>query len=130
MSLKMTTQMEWIHLASYSKFHPDNLERLKPDDRVYSLPDKIVPPPPLASLTEHDKKVRKGWGHTLCCEKPFGPVETTTRIKDNVNPKIGGSWTSTFHFEKGTSCSKSAMYGGSLIEPSFEALVEMRAKKG
>ena len=27
MSLRMTQQMEWVHLARYSTYHPDNLNR-------------------------------------------------------------------------------------------------------
>jgi len=66
----------------------------------------------------------------MCCERPYGPCETTTRIKDNVTAKVGGSWLRTEQFEKGNSVSNSAMYGGSYIEPSFEQLVELRGKKG
>ena len=35
MSIKLTTQMDWVKYASYSKYHPDNLQR--PDN--FKLPD-------------------------------------------------------------------------------------------
>jgi hypothetical protein len=58
------------------------------------------------------------------------PLQTTTRIKDTVTPKIGSSWSATIHAERANSTSQSAMYGGSCREPSFEELVEMRSRKG
>ena len=70
------------------------------------------------------------WGHTQSSERAYARNETTTRIKERVTAKVGGNWNSTYHFEKGNSVSKSAMYGGALVDPSFEQLVEMRAKKG
>eukprot|EP00966_Prymnesium_polylepis_P000144 3093-Prymnesium_polylepis.1 len=54
---------------------------------------------------------------------PYARNKTTTHINDNVTPKVGTSWVSTHHFEKGSSISRSAIYGGSLVEPSFEQLV-------
>jgi len=117
--------MDWIKHATYSAYHPDNLNKLP-----HSLPGPVAKPPPLDSLSEVDKKVKGGWGHELCCEKPFGPCETTTRIKDTVTPKIGSSWSATIHAERANSTSQSAMYGGSCREPSFEELVEMRSRKG
>ena len=117
--------MDWLKHATYSTYHPDNL--LKQDN---SLPDQVKGPAPLAPITEIDRKVKGAWGHRLCGERPYGPSETTTRIKDNVTPKIGSTWIATMHFERGYSTSQSAMYGGSYIEPSFEQLVEMRTKKG
>jgi len=117
--------MDWIKHASYSRYHPDNLHKLP-----HALPEPVKAPPPVTQLSEVDKKVFKGWGHKLCCERPYGPVETTTRIKDNVTAKVGNTWRTTMHFEKGYSTSNSAMYGGSYIEPSFEQLVEMRSRKG
>ena len=83
--------MDWIHYATFSKYHPDNIAR-EPD---LSLPEPAVGPEPHAKLTELDKK--KGmWGHQLCCEKPFGPSETTVRIKDGVTPKVGQQWNTQF----------------------------------
>ena len=117
--------MDWLHHATYSRFHPDNLNKLP-----LGLPEPVKGPAPVTELSATDKKVYGGWGHRLCCEKPYGPCETTTRIKDNVTPKIGSTWIATMHFEKGNSTSQSAMYGGSCREPSFEELVEMRSKKG
>ena len=116
--------MDWQHKASYSRYHPDNLNKLPPQ-----LPDPVKGPPPVVQLDPIDKKLRGGWGHVQCCERPYGPSETTTRIKVQVTPKVGSSWVATGHFEKGYSISQSAMYGGSYREPSFEELVEMRAKK-
>ena len=69
-----------------------------------------------------DKKVSGAWGHTLCCERAYGPSETTTRIKDNVTTKIGSNWNKTIAVEKGTSTMCSAMYSGSLLERSFSTL--------
>ena len=120
----MTGQNDWLHHATYSAYHPDNVH--KP---VAQLPVPVKAPPPVVFLDDIDKRVRGGWGHTLCCERPYGPTETTTRIKDSVTAKVGGSWRTTIAFEKGASTSNSAMYGGSYREPSFEELVEMRSKK-
>lgn len=117
--------MDWIHKASYSRFHPDNLHKLPPQ-----LPDPVKGPPPVAQFSDVDKKIRGAWGHQLCCEKAFGPSETTTRIKETITPKIGSSWVATIQAEKGFSISQSAVYGGSFREPSFEELVEMRSRKG
>ena len=125
MSLKMTGQMDWLHYAYYSKYHPDNLN--KQDNK---LPEAVKGPAPPAKLTEIDKKVHGAWGHRLCCENPYGPMETTTRIKGDVAPKVGSNWARTVSFERGASTSQSAMYGGSFREPSFEELVQLRAKKG
>ena len=101
-------QMDWLHHATYSRFHPDNLH--KPQNQ---LPESVKAPPAVVSFTKNDKLVRKAWGHTNCCERPYGPSETTTRIKDAVTAKIGSTWIATQHFEKGDSTSQSAMYGGS-----------------
>ena len=152
-----SVQMDWIKNASYSRFHPDNLNKLP-----HALPDPVKGPPPVVSLSQVDRTLRGAWGHRMCCERPYGPCETTTRIKDNVvsvchpcfahappsvralltcmvcslccwnaqTAKVGGSWLRTEQFEKGNSVSNSAMYGGSYIEPSFEQLVELRGKKG
>lgn len=125
MSLKMTVQMDWMHHSSYSRFHPDNLHKLPPQ-----LPGPVKGPPPVVQLDEIDKRVKGAWGHRLCCERPYAPTETTTRIKDSVTAKIGSSWATTIAFEKGNSISQSAMYGGSAREPTFEELVEMRSRKG
>ena len=38
MSIKLTTQMDWMHYSSYSSYHPDNLAR-KAD---LKLPDPIL----------------------------------------------------------------------------------------
>ena len=116
--------MDWLHHATYSRFHPDNLH--KP---VLKLPVPVPGAAPIVALTEIDKKVFKAWGHKLTCEKPYGPSEQTTRIKDGVTPKVGKTWVATIQIERGQSTSNSAMYGGSYREPSFEELVEMRAKK-
>lgn len=118
-------QMDWLHHATYSRFHPDNLHKLQDP-----LPSAVAGPPPTTALTEVDKKVFKAWGHKQCCEKPFGPCETSTRIKDNVTSKVGADWRVSLHFERGASISNSAMYGGSYREPTFEELVELKGKKG
>ena len=117
--------MDWLHHATYSRFRPDNLHKLQ-----QQLPTPVPGPPPTVSLTEIDKKVFKAWGHKYCCEKPFGPCETTVRNKEGVTPKVGKTWVATIQIERGQSTSNSAMYGGSYVEPSFEELVEMRNKKG
>lgn len=117
--------MDWQHHATYSRYHPDNLNK-----QIAPLPEPVKGPRPVAQLTEIDRKVFGGWGHRLCCERPYGPSETTTRIKEAVTAKVGSNWRSTLHAEKGVSISQSAIYGGSFIEPSFEQLVEMRNKKG
>jgi len=118
MSIKLTTQMGWMHYSSYSAYHPDNLAR-KAD---LKLPDPILGPPPIAEITPMDKKVNGAWGHTLCCERAYGPCETTTRIKDNVTNKVGSNWSKTIAVEKGISTMCSAMYSGSQIERSFSTL--------
>jgi len=124
MSIKLTTQMDWVKYASYSKYHPDNLAR--PDNNV--LPSQVRGPPPINQITELDKKISGAWGHRLCCEKAYGPNETTTRIKADVTPKVGvGDWKKTISVEKGISSCCSAMYGGSAIEPTFAEIVNMRA---
>ena len=69
-----------------------------------------------------EKKVQGAWGHKLCCERAYGPNETTTRIKDNVTNKVGQSWSKAIAVEKGISTMCSAMYSGSQVERSFSAL--------
>ena len=125
MSLKMTEQMAYEHLARYGPYHPDNLNR-KVD---LSLPKPVESPAPPAQFTKNER-AQGMWGHRLMAEMPYGTQETTTRIKDSVTPKVGSTWVSTVFFEKGRSTSQSAMYGGSYVEPSFEQLVEMRSRKG
>ena len=125
MSLKLTTQNDWVHCAHYSKYHPDNLTR--PDNNI--LPSMVRGPPPVVQINEMDKKINGAWGHRLCCEKAYGPSETTTRIKGDVTPKVGvGDWKKTITVEKGISACCSAMYGGSAVEPTFAEIVNMRAK--
>jgi len=119
MSIKLTTQMDWKHHASYSKHHPDNMNR---SNNVEALPTACQGPPPLASFNEVEKKVDGRWGHRLACERAYGPCETTTRIKDNVTNKVGSSWDRTITVERGQSTLCSSMYGGSLIERSFSTL--------
>ena len=118
MSIKMTTQMDWAHHSSYSKHHPDNMQR-EADNK---LPEPVLGPPPVTSISEMDKKINRAWGHTLCCERAYGPCETTTRIKDNVTNKVGSNWNKTIAVEKGLSTMCSAMYSGSQLERSFSAL--------
>ena len=118
MSIKLTTQMDWMKFSSYSKYHPDNMARTSD----LKLPDPIVGPPPVAEITELDQKTSGAWGHTLCCERAYGPCETTTRIKDNVTNKVGTNWSKTIAVEKGTSTMCSAMYSGSVVERSFSPL--------
>ena len=120
MSIKLTTQMDWIYkgYGSYSKYHPDNLTRPPKEE----LPDPVLGPGPVAEITELDKKMSGAWGHKLCCEAPYGPNETTTRIKGNVCNKVGTNWDRTITIERGTSTMCSAMYGGSLLERSFSTL--------
>ena len=79
MSIKLTTQQPWIAkgYASYSKNHPDNSARTTDT----SLPDPVRGPAPIDSITPLDKQIYGAWGHKLCCERAYGPNETTTRIK-------------------------------------------------
>ena len=104
--------------STYSRYHPDNLQRVGD----YSLPEPVKGPAAPAKIEEVDMKTKGAWGHRLCCERPYGPNETTTRIKDNVTTKVGSSWNKTITVERGTSTMCSAMYGGSLVERSFSAL--------
>jgi hypothetical protein len=115
--------MDWLHHATYSRYHPDNLNKLPS-----TLPQPVKAPPPVVSLTEIDKTVRGAWGSRLCCERPYGPTDTTTRIKETVTAKVGSSWRATIHCEQSSSQCQSAMYGGSFREPSFEELVALRAQ--
>ena len=117
--------MDWIKHATFSLYHPDNLHK-----QPANLPKPVKGPAPVVILTDIDKKIRGAWGHTLTCEKAYGPCETTTRIKETITPKVGSSWRNTMFFERGSSTSQSAMYGGSYREPSFEELVQLKAKKG
>ena len=123
---RMTTQMEWVHLARYSKYHPDNIQR--PPAQMPSR--EIVGPPPIATFSDAEKTLYNAWGHRLCAEAPYGQSDSRTYIKDRVAPKVGSSWAAAEQFSKGKSVSQSAMYGGGMIEPSFEQLVELRGKKG
>jgi len=125
MSLKMTVQMEHSWRANYSRYHPDNLNKLPP-----TLPEPVKGPPPLAGFSQIEKDVYGAWGHSLCCESANGKNETTVRIKQDVTPKVGQDWRKVAAFEKAKSISMSAMYGGSLREMSFEEIVEARGKKG
>ena len=124
MSLRRV-QMDWQHYATYSAYHPDNFK--KP---TRELPDPVKGAAPLVELNETDKKVFGAWGHRLCCETAYGRNETTTRIKEQVAPKIGSNWRATIGFERGQSTSNSAMYGGSYRELTFEEMVELKGKKG
>ena len=101
MSIKMTTQMDWIRKghASYSKYHPDNFARPDRD----GLPSPVKGPAAITQISDIDKKIYGAWGHELCCEKAYGPCETTTRIKDNVTTKVGSNWSKTVMVERGIS---------------------------
>ena len=120
MSLKLTTQYEWRKHSNYSGNHPDNLHR-KVD---VSLPDAVKGPPPVAEITELDKKMKGAWGSKLVCERPYGKNETRSWIKDAVSPKVGRSWGATVHTEQAKSQMNSAMFAGSLIDPSFKDMIE------
>ena len=109
MSIALGRTMSYTPYTLYSKMHPDNLKPRVPEP----LPDPVQGPPPIEAFNEFDVKVNGAWGHKLTCEKPFGPSETTTRIKVGVAPKIGNSWARTVMVEQGESVSCSAMYGGS-----------------
>jgi len=115
--------MDWISYAKYSKYHPDNLVKV-----AHALPEPVRAPPPVLALNDIDKQMG-GWGHKLCCERPYGQQETTTRIKAGVTAKVGSTWRTTESFERGNSISSSAMYGGSYREKTFEELVELKGKK-
>jgi hypothetical protein len=80
-TLRRSGQMDWLHYAKYSRFHPDNLNKLP-----LTLPERVKAPPPLVELSETDKQLGY-WGNRLCCEKAFGPVETTVRMKDQVRAR-------------------------------------------
>jgi len=75
--------MDWISYAKYSKYHPDNLVKV-----AHALPEPVRAPPPVLALNDIDKQMG-GWGHKLCCERPYGQQETTTRIKAGV--RVGRS---------------------------------------
>ena len=83
MSIKMTTQMDWMHHSSYSPNHPENMNKVG----NLGLPSPVVGPPPVLSISEVEKKTQGAWGHTLCCERAYGPCETTTRIKGACTPQ-------------------------------------------
>jgi len=116
--------MDWMDRASYSRYHPDNLNKEPP-----KLPEPVKGPPPAAKMTEVDKSVGF-WGHSLSCERPYGPSETRCALKEGITPKVGQNWNKIVAFERGTARSHSAMYGGSYRELSFEEIVEIRGKKG
>lgn len=91
-----------------------------------TLPKAPVGPEPTSKMTELDQ--RKGmWGHQLCCEKAYGPVDTTMRIKNQVTAKVGGKWNT--QFESGGSNMKSAMYGSTLRVVSMDEQVELAGGK-
>jgi hypothetical protein len=71
--------MDWQKYARYSRYHPDNLNKLP-----HKLPSPVAAPPPVVEITAIDKSAFNAWGHRLCCETPFGPNETTCRIKADV----------------------------------------------
>ena len=100
------------------RYHPDNLKRPEKE----GLPKPVTGPAPIDEITQLDQRMTGAWGHKLCCEAPFGPNETTTRIKGHITNKVGSSWDRTITVERGTSTMCSAMYGGSLLERSFSAL--------
>ena len=75
-------------------------------------------PAAITQISDIDKKIYGAWGHELCCEKAYGPCETTTRIKDNVTTKVGSNWSKTVMVERGISTMCSAMYAGSMVERS------------
>ena len=87
MSLKLTTQNSWKHYARYSRYHPDNTERAVD----LTLPDEVQGPPPTQSFTQADKN-HGAWGHSLACERAYGPSETLgTVIKTSITPKVRAS---------------------------------------
>ena len=97
----MTTQMDWMHYATFSKcaalttrpsfpnrgsltpaclaprrYHPDNTARM-PD---LSLPEPVKGPEPLCKTTDHD--VLKGmWGHAQQSELQYGPVDSSHKVR-------------------------------------------------
>ena len=105
-------------VAHARRYHPDNLKRPEKE----GLPKPVTGPGPIDEITQLDQRMSGAWGHKLCCEAPFGPNETTTRIKGHITNKVGSSWDRTITVERGTSTMCSAMYGGSLVERSFSAL--------
>jgi len=129
MSLKMTTQYDWMPMARYSQYHPENCNRGKNLEKEVKLQGMPAPPPPITGFTEGEKKVDKMWGHALCCEQPTGVQETRTRIKADIKPKVGSTWARTIAFEQGTSTSCSGVYSGSMIEQSFAEFANERSKR-
>ena len=95
----MTTQMDWMHYARFSKcaarapsfpsraashltclaarrYHPDNMAKV-PD---LSLPEPVKGPEPLCKATATD--VAKGlWGHALVAEIPYGPLDSSLKVR-------------------------------------------------
>ena len=114
MSLKMTEQMAYEHLARYGPYHPDNLNR-KVD---LSLPKPVESPAPPAQFTKNER-AQGMWGHRLMAEMPYGTQETTTRIKAYISPKVGmkGGWNT--QAERGVSTMKSGIYATSYRIPTF-----------
>ena len=114
MSIKLTTQWEFYEYSNYGSSHPDNVHR-KLD---LTLPEKAVGPTPPAEMDAIDR--RNGlWGHALSCEPPYGPMETTVRLKQAVTGKIGQDAERGEAAVRGVSKMKSAMYSGSMRNSSF-----------
>ena len=100
----MTTQMDWMHYARFSKcaarapsfpnraashltclaprrYHPDNMAKV-PD---LSLPEPVKGPEPLCKATATD--VAKGlWGHALQAEIPYGPLDSSLKVRTPRSP--------------------------------------------
>ena len=91
--------MDWIHLAKYSRYHPDNLNKLPhklPEAPAFPEPVMTLPPAESTEKPVPGKRptTRSGWnkfeqqqgywGHRLCCEPAWARNETSTRIKGNV----------------------------------------------
>ena len=118
MSLALGRTSNYTKFTLYSKLHPDNLN---PRETV-PLPVPVRGPAAIGSFTPFEKAVypQSAWGHKLTAESPFGPMETRTRLKVDVAPKVGagGGWQKTVMTEKAQSTMCSAMYAGSQIQMS------------
>ena len=118
MSLALGRTSNYTKFTLYSKLHPDNLN---PRETI-PLPVPVRGPAAIGSFTPFEKAVnpQSAWGHKLTAESPFGPMETRTRLKVDVAPKIGagGGWQKTVMTEKAQSTMCSAMYAGSQIQMS------------
>merc|ERR1719263_513626 len=112
-----------MHYARFSKYHPDNMAKV-PD---LSLPEPVKGPEPLCKATAVD--AAKGlWGHALQAEIPYGPLDSSLKIRTNtITAKIGQQW--NVQFEQNGSRMKSGVYAGSHKQLTSQERVELAGGK-